>query len=220
MTTTTLPMTEEHVEALLALLVSLDSRLRAPDAATAEIRVRAWAALLAEVDPAYAVRHAELAYQEVRDWPLAPAEILQAWRERQRTEAETVGERLFHGPEYAAPAGGWTSNPVMMDWLHAVAEAHKRGEGPESVPMPVNSRPAMSAAQDAWERRCVFHRLCACDHTGCRDGWLDEETTTPGPLSAAYLKVTRCPHCADAAAMAEERGIAKSPSVRATRRRS
>lgn len=226
MTTTPLDtgrMALEHVEALLALLVSLDGRLRAPDAATAEIRAKAWTSLLGEVDPAFAVRYVEHAYQELRDVAMTPAEILVAWREDQRVQAETAGAAKFDADRYldTGARAGW--DPVMIDYLRDVLEAHQRGEDVGTVPRPQTTRQPLTPAQDAWQRRCAFHRICACDHTRCRAGFLDEVTHEPGGFDGSpYEKVTRCPFCADALAMAVEQGIAKNPQARGAgqRRRS
>lgn len=223
MTTTALDthrMELGHVEALLALLVSLDGRLRAPDAATAEIRAKAWTSLLGEVDPAFAVRYVEHAYQELRDVVMSPAEILTAWREDQREKAEAVGETLYDTAErWVDSRVGW--EPVMVDYMRDVLAAYQRGEPVESVPTPKSTRPPLNAQQDAWERRCAFHRICACDHLQCRDGWLDAPVFQRGPFGM-YEKVERCSHCGDATAMAIEQGIAKSPQIRTAgqRRRS
>lgn len=218
MNTPTPAMTDGHVEALLALLVSLDPRMRAPDEATAKIRVRAWSTLLAEVDPAYAVRYAEHAYQEVRDWPLQPAEILQAWRSEQVETAEHQGDELFgdDGVRRWSSSLGW--EPAMIDYLRDVLAAAERGEDVLSVPRPQTTVKPLTAAQDAWQRRCAYHRICACDHTECRDGILDAEETIIGWNGHSYLTNRRCPHCNDALLMAIERGIAKRPSQHARRR--
>lgn len=211
-------MQREHVDALLALLVSLDPRLRAPDLHTAEVRASAWTRLLSEVDPGYAVRYCEHAYQELRDLPITPAEILTAWREDQRAEAEASGDALFDAGRYLDNQTGW--DPVMVDFLRDVLAAYQRGEDPEqTVPRPRTSRRPRTAAQDAWQRRCPFHRICACDHARCRDGFLDEEETVVGLSRKPYPAVRRCPFCADALAMAIERGIAKKPQARTAGRR-
>lgn len=208
-------MTFQHTEALLALLVSLDPRLRATDASTAALRTNAWTSLLGEVDPAYAVKYAELAYQEVRDFPLTPAEILVAWRTEARETAQQAGEALFAGDTYQQVSHGWPAE--MADWVRNVVTTIRHGGDGSEVPRPQNRQRQLTVAQDAWRRRCAFHRICACDHTVCRDGWLDEVTEEPGPFGD-YEKVTRCPHCADALAMAVEQGIAKRPSFRPRRR--
>lgn len=210
-------MTTEHVEALLALLVSLDPRLRAPDAGTAEIRVRAWAGLLAEVDPAYAVAYVERAYQEIRDWPLQPAEILQAWRAEAEEKAEAAGEELFDGDGMQRWAAGQGWEPVVLDWLREVLAAANRGEDPTSVPQPHTSVRPLTPQQDAWQRRCAYHRICACDHTHCRAGFLDAEEEIIGWQGHRYPVVRRCNHCEDALKMAIEQGLAKRPSYRARR---
>jgi hypothetical protein len=216
-TTTSETMTAQHVEALLALLVSLDPRLRAPDPGTAEIRVSAWTSLLAEVPPTFAVRFAERAYQEVRDWPLVPAEILTAWREEQRETAQAQGEALFGDDRYRQRRSGWSAE--VVDYCLAVMAAVQAGLPAESVERPVLPERHLTPAQEAWQRRCTFHTICACDHTRCRDGWLDVEETTEA-LFGTYPVVVRCPHCEDATRMAVEQGLAKKPSQRPRRRAS
>jgi hypothetical protein len=210
-------MTRDHVTVLLALLVSLDSRLVARDERTAEIRVNAWTSLLGEVDPGFAVRYAETAYQEIRDYALTPAEILVAWREDQATTAESSGSALFDAGRYLEQQHGW--DPVMVDYLRDVLEAVKAGDDPESVPRPATSRRPLTPEQDAWQRRCRYHRICACDHRVCRDGFLDAEETIIGLNAASYPVVRRCTWCADALTMAIERGIAKRPSTARVGRR-
>lgn len=54
------------------------------------------------------------------------------------------------------------------------------------------------------ERRCVYHKVCACDHSVCRDGWLDDEIADPQPGDPNHTRVQRCPHCFDAALMTVE----------------
>jgi hypothetical protein len=218
MTTTTAPrMTEDHVRALLALLVSLDGRLRASDENSAALRTRAWSTLLAEVDPGFAVKYAEHAYQELRELAITPAEILGAWREHERLGAETAGEALFDASRYVGQQHGW--DPVMVDYLRDVNAAVRAGQDPASVPLPETARKPLTAEQDAWQRRCPYHRLCACDHTACRDGFLDEEEIRVGWNGLPYPTVTRCLHCLDALKMAIETGVAKDPAARNAGRR-
>lgn len=64
---------------------------------------------------------------------------------------------------------------------------------------------------EAWERRCSFHTICACSHTECWGGFLDEEVTVTNALGREYPAVKRCPVCVDGILMAEERGIARRP---------
>lgn len=156
------PMTEDHVRGLLSLLVALDSRMRAPDEHTADLRVRAWATLLAPVNPEFALTFAETHYSEPQDWPLQPAHILRAWKDHQAATANADDEK------------------TAMD-------------------------------REVRERRCVWWRICACDHTVCRAGWLDEETEITNAHGTKYAAVKRCPHCKDAILMAEEQGLIKKP---------
>jgi hypothetical protein len=95
----------------------------------------------------------------------------------------------------------------------------RAGQDPASVPLPETARKPLTAEQDAWQRRCPYHRLCACDHTACRDGFLDEEEIRVGWNGLPYPTVTRCLHCLDALKMAIETGVAKDPAARNAGRR-
>lgn len=205
-------MTEDQVRALLALLVALDARMKAPDENTAALRVRAWSVLLQEVDPAYAMRYAEHAYQETRDWPLQPAEILQGWRAEQaagRARAEAAYRQQHPEERQAGPV-------EMAAYVRACVDALANGRDPLLIPRPAIT--PLSPEQDAYLRRCVYHRICACDHLHCREGFLDDETTIINSLGRTYVAVARCPYCRDAIVMAEERGLAKHPGRTARRR--
>lgn len=206
--------TAQHAAGLLATLSALDGRLKANDEATATIRVNAWAALLGEVDPGYAMKYAQRAYQQVRDWPLQPAEILQEWRREQAAaqQGDDRSERLEQGElGVTRPAG------AMRDYLRAVFAALQAGQPFDSVPRPVGVG-SFSPARDARERRCVFHRLCACDHTKCREGYLDAEHTLVIE-GQSYPAVEACPFCHDALLMADEQGLAMRPTTRGGGRR-
>lgn len=204
-------MTPAHTEALLGLLVALDARLKAPDERTASLRVSAWTALLREVPPDYAMHHAERAYQEVRDWPLQPAEILQAWRTDQ-AEARTRAEQEYRDTHPLPVAPG-----AFADWVQQAMAVAAAGGDVNSIPRPPVA--PLSPERDAYERRCTFWQLCACPHTDCRDGVLDDETTVVGVSGMVYAAVKRCPWCWDAVVMADEQGLAKRPSRTGGRRR-
>ena len=211
-------MTVQHVETLLAVLVSLDSRLTAPDATSAAIRANAWSKLLGEVEPQFALRYAEHAYQQVRDWPLQPAEILQAWRTRvvegaQRAEQDA---RQAQGQQQAADASTWRqAQQAGIDYLRALLAA----DGNMDAVGPPPRVALLTPEQEARERRCRFHQLCACPHDRCRDGWLDAEAVILGHGGRQYPCVQRCSFCHDALLMAEEQGLAVRPGQRGGRRR-
>lgn len=205
-------MTQAHVEGLLGLLVALDARMKAPDAATAALRVKAWAALLQEVEPTYAMRHAELAYQVPRDWPLQPAEILVAWRTEQ-AEARAAADAAYR----QAHPGGRATATAMADWVREALRVAAAGGDVAAIPRPIME--PLSPERDAYERRCQHWQLCACPHTDCREGILDDETTITGPSGLTYPAVKRCPWCQDALTMAEDQGHAKRPHRGGGRRR-
>lgn len=54
------------------------------------------------------------------------------------------------------------------------------------------------------ERLCVNSDICACDHTVCMDGFLDEERKVRVLHGKVYMGVPRCPACADAISMRAE----------------
>lgn len=204
----------DQARVLLAYLVALDPRLRASDEGTAAIRTKAWAKLLDEVDPGYAMRFVELAYSEPREWALQPAEILQGWRTAQ-ADARTAEETLWR-EKYPDRR---KSSAVMQAYIRKVWAAIQGGKSFDTVPRPVGLVVQLSPEADARERRCVYHRICACEHIQCRDGLLDEEVVLVNGLGVSYPAVKRCPFCNDALLMAEERGLAKRPGVGVRRRR-
>lgn len=87
-----------------------------------------------------------------------------------------------------------------------LVEAHRAAVREESV-----KRGQEVGRSEAWVRRCAFHTICACSHTECWGGFLDEETTVTNDLGREYPAVKRCPTCVDGIIMAEERGIARRP---------
>lgn len=205
-------MTENHTRTLLAVLVSLDPRLKAPDETTAAIRCRAWTSLLAEVDPVFAAKFVEHAYQQVRDWPLQPAEILQAWR----TEAAEAREEATQEQRVIDRSDRRATIAVGQQYLRDCWAAVLAGQEPPPRPPDLNT---LTPEQDARQRRCTYYDLCACDHTRCRNGYLDAEAVVIGVHGVEYPGVQRCSFCRDALLMAEEQGRAVSPGRHGGRRR-
>lgn len=57
---------------------------------------------------------------------------------------------------------------------------------------------------DQRARRCRFYKHCTCDHTVCRDGWLDDDVPNPTSINPHNVANARCRFCADAQEMAGE----------------
>ena len=60
------------------------------------------------------------------------------------------------------------------------------------------------------ERLCVNADICACDHTVCMDGFLDEKKLVRVLHGRRYMGVVRCPACADAITMRAELSPSRS----------
>ena len=196
--------TPEQVRAILATIVALDPRMTAPDAATATIRARVWHDLIGECDPDWALRFVQRAYAEPRPFPLTPAEIRAAWRDgladqHAAVDAERDREVIDRDP------AAWSQAFDTLRTLLRGGTATMRSTGR-----------VLTAEQDAWSRRCLYWRLCACSHRYCRDGWLDAEGEVTRQDGSTSPGVVRCPACRDGILIAEEKGIAKP--LRGTRR--
>lgn len=193
--------TPEQVSAILGTIVALDPRMTSPDPTTAEIRARVWHGLIGECDPDWALRFVQAAYAEPRSFPLQAAEIRAAWRDglaarHAAEDADRERQTLAGDPEAWAAA---------FDVLRSILAT-----GRDRV-MPPTGR-VLTAEQDAWSRRCLYWRLCACSHRYCRDGWLDAEGEVTREDGRVTTGVKRCPACADSILMAEEKGIARKPN--------
>jgi hypothetical protein len=182
-----------HSAALLAYVASVDDRFATTDEAVAAARVRAWQTILSDVDPGFALQHARRYYSKVGQPRLTPAEVRNAWVQAQRRQEQRERPPLAQGVQPA---------PRVRDYLRAVVAAVAAGRDPGSITPPAGA--TLTPEADVASRRCANWRNCACDHTGCRDGWLDAEERVTNSLGKSYPAVTHCPHCRDAALMAAE----------------
>lgn len=205
-------MSPTELTDLLRYASSLDHWLKQTSPEEGAVMVAGWATILEPVPIQHAMDTVRRHYSQAEARTIQPGDILGAWHAQRRQEAAaelSTRERELPGLEV---------DPSISHYLHEVLAASRRGEGLESVPRP----PAvqfLTSSQSAWSRRCVYHAICVCDHTDCRDGWLDEESVITNNMGRNYPAVRRCPHCNDALLMAEERGIAKKPSKAAYARR-
>ena len=95
---------------------------------------------------------------------------------------------------FADPARGAGSPLGDPDALGADGKPRRTHQQPEHTQETADQR----------ARRCPFHKVCVCDHTVCRDGWLDEEDLTRVVNGVVYPAVVRCPRCKDAQEMTSE----------------
>jgi len=215
--TTAERMTYQHVTGLLTQILALDPRIRPADADEARAKAETWHKILADVDPQFAFTVVHRYYADQPGYSITPGVIVSAWREQQ-TAARTAA-RTAEGP--AQPAlPGTPEHPSVAKFLKAVLAAVHAGHDQSTVPRPVGVLPKLVNGQDP-QRLCQYPDLCACDHTICRDGWLDDEIATEHPWGGGrqHRRIKRCPFCRDALLMAEERGIAKKPNRFRTGRR-
>lgn len=182
-----------HAAALLAYVTSVDERFATTDEATAAARVRAWQTILHDVDPGFALQHARRYYSRAGQLRITPAEIRTAWAGHLRRQ--DARERAPLAPSAPPPTG-------LRDYLRQAAAAYAAGRDPGSIPPP--SGAGLSPEADRASRKCREWRTCACDHTRCRDGWLDREERIVNALGKSYPAVSACPHCRDAVLMAAE----------------
>lgn len=183
-----------HASALMAYISSVDSRFTEVSEEVAAARLRAWTSILSDVDPAFALAHARRFYSRARPDRITPGEIRTAWMTQQRREAARTRPPLPAGTP--APTG-------LRDYLNAVLAAVQAGRDPATVPVPAGK--SITPEAELASRRCEHWRDCACDHTTCRAGWLDNEVEVKSVHGLAYRAVEPCPHCRDAALMAAER---------------
>lgn len=182
-----------HAAALLAYVTSVDERFAGTDEATAAARNRAWTTILSDVDPGFALQHARRYYSKAGQPRITPAEVRNAWQGAKRREDARTRPQL---PRSVAPPEG------LREYLRLAVAAVAAGRDPGEVPVPAGAR--LSREADQASRKCREWRTCACDHTKCRDGWLDAEETITNGLGLSYPAVTACPSCRDAALMAVE----------------
>lgn len=209
-------MNAAEVRDLLRFCSSVDPWLKQTSPEEAVVMVGGWGAILQDVPLDTAMLAAKAHYSEPNARTIQPGDLLGAFHAQRRAhgKAEAEQERLA----LAGPQQGLLPAPNMIAWLRDVMHAALRGEDTSTIPRPSGVR-QLSEKHDAYLRRCIYHGLCACDHTTCRDGWMDAEETVTSELGRTYPAVRRCPHCLDALLMAEDRGIAKKPSAATARRR-
>lgn len=102
----------------------------------------------------------------------------------------------------AAAAGEPIPAPVGADWSGVwalPASVRDRADYEQSL---ADEFPSHDAA-DIRARACSNRRMCACDHTKCRGGFLDGDQVVM-IHGRQYIRTLRCPHCEDAAKMIGE----------------
>lgn len=100
---------------------------------------------------------------------------------------------------FADPARGAGSRPLAQDPDAVGADGQPRARTHQQPEHTQETREQRA-------RRCAFHKSCVCDHTICRDGWLDDEIPEPAKLGdwSDHTAVQRCPRCTDAREMTVE----------------
>lgn len=76
-----------------------------------------------------------------------------------------------------------------------------------AAPAPARTyqQPAVTAeTAEQRARRCPHFKVCVCDHTDCREGWLDADEPDPIPSDPMHVRTRRCPRCNDAREMTTE----------------
>lgn len=195
--------TVQHGQALLALLVTLDTRHAMADQAAAKAKAETWARILGQdgVDPGWCRVWVEGQHREPRGVPLSLGDIRRGWATFRRVQRAKDREGAL--PGLAAP-------PSVSAYLHDVLQAVQAGRHPSTVMRPGGVK-TLSPLADERSRRCGSE-ICVCTHTECRAGWLDVEVEHVNTLGLRYSQVQRCPSCMDAVTMAQE------PAMRGRRR--
>jgi hypothetical protein len=194
-----------EVSDLLRYAATLDRWLKQSDPEAGQLMVAGWTDMLAAVPYAVAREAVQRHYSVHQERTIQPGDLLDAYRETLR--AKTAEEVLQQTAELNAAAPG--PRQGMGLWMRDVLAAVRAGLPAESVPIPAGT--SVTPAQDAWQRRCAFPNICACSHTECRAGWLDQPATVVNSLGRSYEAAKRCPVCTDGILMAQERGIARKP---------
>jgi hypothetical protein len=220
-----------QTEALVAYLQSNDPNVRTRSDEALQFRVSAWAKLLEAVPFEFAMEYINHELVDpTRRREVNLADVRTAWRiEQDRVEQAARRERLDE-PQVLGDA---LAHLVIPDWFKAyAAESHEvavelraKGYAPGDPeweeaypPLPdVAVERAAAVEPDTIERRCRFWRSCACTHTICYDGWLDEEEYTTRIVQnrpRKYVAVRRCPICAEAIDMHETLAAEQQPRRR------
>lgn len=217
-------MNPDEARTLLASIAVDDRRLAntAPDQAAA--MAARWAYILEPVPLDWALTYATRYYATTTEpKELRHGMILKAWREHEgRDESqqasderrrEALDEDIIIGMappwfrEYeraCTDAGNWPMVYAIPDRKlrrQAIKEARERVA---AVPVPPQARLNQPLTHtEIRERQCINRRICACDHHGCRGGFLDGDQVVIRS-GRTYIESVRCPLCADAAAMVGE----------------
>lgn len=235
-------MNLDEANIALAAVAVADYRLRNLPSDDAEALAHMWVRHLPDVPLEWVLGHVERHYRDADPVELTSGRVLVAYRQWQAAEQAAadmvaerqelagmlgIGELLKRRPTWFDAYRGACDEAADWDAVYAhrgadlqreVAHARQRVA---AVPIPSAARPVdPESPREQRARRCVFHQLCACPHTDCRDGWLDEEGTVEAANGLMYPASRRCPFCNDAVLMAVERGVAKKPSHTARRRAS
>lgn len=216
-------MNRQEVEALLTYIVGIDPRWRVMSGEEHDVRTNAWLTLLGEVSPEYATDYVRHHYTEGPDpRQVTPAAIRHGWRASQQREdvAATPRDALMDMTGLFRQRPGWfdqyrSTCDTAAAWQvtrQSAGDPYLRAaNGARSaiacVPAPYEAHPVpdRNTPRVERERRCRNHDTCACSHTVCRDGWLDEETTVANARGDVMAAVKRCPFCEDAVKMLGER---------------
>lgn len=205
-------MTPGEVADLLRYCSSLDGWLKQTSPEEGAVMVAGWGTILEHVPADVAMSCARRHYSVEGARTIQPGDILGAWRDQLRvaTREQDEGERReLAAAEFQEEVPVGSGAAYVREMLHAMSE----GKDPGTVKRPAGV-PVLTADQEERSRRCVYYSICACTHTECRGGFLDEEVTVVNGLGRKYPAVKRCPNCNDALLMAEERGIARKPRRR------
>lgn len=177
--------------ALLMLLTALDNRHQTGDEMSTRGKAETWARVLGDADPEWVRRFVERAYSDPRPYPLSVGDIRRGWDNHKRVQVakDTTPDVSLPG----LPRGVWAKRPPWFDQYRRDCDAVRaQGGDPAGVPLPFTPM----RFDDSRERRCVNWETCACTHTECRRGFLDEETPEG--------RVRRCHLCVEAAEMKQE----------------
>ena len=214
-------LTETH--RILAVIATLDQRVRAWTSQQAEAASAMWTRHLFDVPADWVLAYVEHYYRQADTRELTSGMVLSAYRTWERRDEsqqasderrrEALDEDIIIGMappwfrEYeqaCTDAGNWPMVYAISDRKlrrQAIKEARERVA---AVPVPPQARLNQPLTHtEIRERQCINRRICACDHHGCRGGFLDGDQVVIRS-GRTYIESVRCPLCADAAAMVGE----------------